>query len=242
MPYCDGAKCEIIPKIPEIKTQTLSFLKKHLLCKNIFAQPQQNYQKNSIFALRIYNNHIVNTHLTPFLVNIRGLKVGKHHLDFEINDPFFECFEYSTIKKGSLKVGVDIDRQTNLAYLRFDIVGSIQLPCDTCLVALDFAVDAQEKLIVKQAETKPPTTDYDDDDIAILPEDQSEIDLSAYIYEYIALQKQQRIACDDIDPKPCDPAYTDVLKKLAPPAQNPKIMEDATSNPAVWDKLKNLKF
>ena len=45
-------------------------------------------------------------------IPLSGLKEGRHTFDFEIGKEFFEEFEESEIKEGSLKAYVEMDKRS----------------------------------------------------------------------------------------------------------------------------------
>ena len=63
--------------------------------------------------------------LKQFSIPFTGLKIGKHQFDFEIDNAFFDAFEYSRVKKGSLKVDVELDKQETMLILQIHIAGTI---------------------------------------------------------------------------------------------------------------------
>ena len=62
--------------------------------------------------------------LKQFSVPFTGLKIGKHQFDFEIDNSFFDAFEYSLLKKGNLKAEVELDKQETMLILHFHIQGT----------------------------------------------------------------------------------------------------------------------
>ena len=68
--------------------------------------------------------------LKQFSVPFTGLKLGTHDFDFELDDRFFNAFEYSLIKSGSLKVNLELEKQETMLILRFKVTGTVNLDCD----------------------------------------------------------------------------------------------------------------
>ena len=60
-------------------------------------------------------------YLDQFIIPHYGLKPGWHHYDFEIEDAFFEAFEYSEIQTGQVTIGVDLEKQERMFILHFSI-------------------------------------------------------------------------------------------------------------------------
>ena len=153
--------------------------------------------------------------------------------DYEVNNSFFDAFEYSLVKNGDLKVSVELDKQETMLILNFKINGTVNLACDTCLSDFSTPVEIREKQIVKFAEDD---LESDDLEIIMLNKRESEIDISGLIYEYINVTVPYIINCDNVGKSPyCD---IEMLAKLESFSVQAKEKEDADPR---WDALKKLK-
>ena len=45
-----------------------------------------------------------------YILPIAGLSVGYHDFEFEIDDKFFENFEFSEVQKGCVKVNLNVEK------------------------------------------------------------------------------------------------------------------------------------
>ena len=122
-------------------------------------------------------------YLRQFVIPFSGLKTGEHLYSFDIEDKFFEHFEYSEIKEGKVQVDVVMDKQARMLVFNLGIHGTVKVPCDHCGEEYEQPVDGMEKLIVKFGDAHHEETD----EIFMITEDEHEIDLSQFIYEYIHL-------------------------------------------------------
>jgi len=122
-------------------------------------------------------------YLKHFIIPFSGLKLGNHTLNFEIEDKFFEHFEYSEIKKGRLHVDCLLDKQVRMMVLYFAIAGTVRIPCDRCAEEFDQPINGKQKLIVKFG------VDHheESEDILVITEKEHELDVSQFLYEYIHL-------------------------------------------------------
>lgn len=171
--------------------------------------------------------------LKQFSIPFTGLKIGKHLFDFEVNNSFFDAFEYSLVKTGDLKVELELDKQETMMILNFKISGNINLACDTCLSDFSTPLDITEKQIVKFAEDD---LESDDLEIIMLNKKESEIDVSELIYEYITVAVPYVVNCDNVGQTPyCD---LEMLAKLE--SFSAKTKESENADPR-WDALKKLK-
>jgi len=167
-------------------------------------------------------------YLKLFVIPFGGLKPGNHQFSYEIDDLFFEQFEYSEIKHGAINVSIDLEREEKMLVLHFSIEGAVEVNCDRCAVPFSFPVKGLETLIIKFGQ------DYheEDDEIQIIPEGENQLDVSPFIYEYIhlALPLKRVHPLNDKDESTCNPLMIKRLKELKPD----------NSNNSTWDVLKNL--
>jgi hypothetical protein len=43
-----------------------------------------------------------------------GLKLGKHHFEYQINNAFFEIFDYDEYQDSDIKVNVVLEKKSNV--------------------------------------------------------------------------------------------------------------------------------
>jgi len=67
------------------------------------------------------------------LLQFAGLSFGEHNFEYLIEDKFFEAFEKSEIKKGKIKVKLNLLKQSQMLVLEFEIGGTVRMECDICL-------------------------------------------------------------------------------------------------------------
>jgi len=174
--------------------------------------------------------------LKQFSIPFTGLKIGKHQFDFEIDNSFFEAYEYSLVKKGALKVEVELDKQETMLLLQIHVAGKIQLDCDKCLSEFSAPIDVQERQIVKFAEDD---LESDDLEIIMLSKKESSIDIAEILYEFITVSVPYIKICEqDGDGTKCDEEMIARLESLANPAQQE---EETTDSDPRWEALKKLK-
>ena len=168
-------------------------------------------------------------YLKQFVVPFSGLKVGNYTFTFEIDDRFFEHFEYSEISQGRIHVDVVLERQPRMMVFSFLIAGHVFIPCDRCGEMFSQPVDGEETLIVKYG----PEHEEESEDILVIKEDEHELDLSQYIYEYIHLLLPMRKVhgTDENGNSLCNP---DITSRIT-------YQEDQPEDDPRWDVLKKLK-
>ena len=175
--------------------------------------------------------------LKQFSIPFTGLKIGKHQFDFEIDNSFFEAFEYSLVKKGDLKVNVELDKQETMLLLQIHVAGTIKLDCDKCLSEFNAPINIQERQIVKFAEDD---LESDDLEIIMLNKRESELNVADLIYEFINVGVPYIKICEQNgDGQKCDQDMIDKLESLAVGSQNEEV-EEQDVDPR-WSALKKLK-
>ncbi len=172
--------------------------------------------------------------LNQFAIKFASLTPGTYTFDFEISDKFFENFEASEIQKARVDVVVEMEKQSRMLVLDFNVKGFVNVMCDRCLVDFDFPIESTQRLIVKYGPEKKEETD----EIITIPESDHEINVAQFIYEYIHLAlPPKRVHPDNEKGESlCD---AEIIKKLE--ALKSKESEKQDSDPR-WEALKQIKF
>lgn len=171
--------------------------------------------------------------LKQYSIPFTGLKIGQHQFNFEVDGRFFDEFEYSLVKNGSIKVELILEKQETLMVLDFHIVGSIQLNCDRCLADFPYQIDTKDRLIAKFSESEDLE---ESEEVLVLSKNDIEVDTSGFIYEMINLAAPYINLCSN--PGKLSSCDQEMLSKLAELSQE---QENNESNDPRWDALKNIK-
>ncbi|MEJ6980656.1 DUF177 domain-containing protein [Pedobacter sp. P351] len=174
--------------------------------------------------------------LQEYRIPFTGLKIGKHQFDFDIDDLFFNEFEYSLVKNGKLKVDMELDKQETMLILQFKIKGEIFSNCDFCLSDFPTVVNVDERQIVKFSDDE--NLEDNTDEIIVLGKNEHEINVSQLIYEYINLAVPLFNRCEDVgNTEFCD---KEVIEKLKALSAGKEEKENTDADPR-WEALKNIK-
>ncbi len=165
-----------------------------------------------------------------YTIGISGLKEGRHKFELKIGDKFFESFEESEIKEGSLITDIELEKRSSHMDLLIRISGKVKVCCDRCLEMFFYPLGCENRLLVKFGRK----IGGEDADIISLTADEHELDLQQHLYEYIHLALPiKRVHPDDTDGKStCDPS---MLKKLSE-----LLVEEEDENDPRWDELRKL--
>ncbi|MDQ6471419.1 DUF177 domain-containing protein [Flavobacterium sp. LHD-80] len=118
-----------------------------------------------------------------FLIPFVGLKLGKHHFEYQVNNKFFEDFEYNEFQSSDIKVSLVLDKKSTMLELDFKHKGTVNVPCDLTGEEFDLPIKGKMKLIVRFGEE----FNDENEELLILPHGEFEINVAQYIYEMIAL-------------------------------------------------------
>ena len=167
-------------------------------------------------------------------IPLSGLKEGRHTFDFDIWKEFFEEFEESEIKEGSLKAYIEMDKRSSHLDLLIRITGAVFISCDRCLEMFSRPLKCENRLLVKLGKS----LSVDDPDILSLTSDEHELELKQHLYEYIhlALPIKRVHPADKNGKSTCDPAMLKKLRELLVEEEG----EEKQNDPR-WDELKKLK-
>lgn len=173
--------------------------------------------------------------LKEFIIPFVGLKLGKHHFDYQIDKTFFEHFEYEDFNDVHVKTDLIFEKKSTLLELHFKISGTVNVNCDISNEPYNQKVKGTFDLVIKFGD------EYNDDyeDILIIPHGEYEINIAQYIYEMIILS----VPAKRLHPGIKDGTLqSDILKKLQ--ELSPKDIENKEKiseeiDPR-WNTLKKL--
>ncbi len=169
-----------------------------------------------------------------FLIPFIGLKLGKHHFEYQISKAFFEIFDYDEYQNSDIKVNVVLDKKSTLLELDFKHKGTVNVPCDLTGEDFDLPIKGKMKLIVRFGEE----FNNDNEELLILPHGEFEVNIAQYIYEMIVLS----VPFKRVHPGIKDGSLqTEALTKLNELTINEEKEENKEEDiDPRWDKLKKL--
>ncbi|MBK5195511.1 MAG: DUF177 domain-containing protein [Proteiniphilum sp.] len=181
-------------------------------------------------------------------ISLKNLSFGVHTYEYELDRKFFEAIDGDEVRKGNVSVIVTVKRTSSTFECNFDLNGVVQVPCTRCLDDMDQEVEAKNRLIVKFGQEYSEESD----EIVIIPEDEGEINIAWFLYEFIALS----IPIKHVHPAgECNRAVSSKFRKhravtadevgedevVADEEDFPDDEEEQTNDPR-WDRLKGLNI
>ena len=165
-------------------------------------------------------------------IDLKGLQEGLTTLEYTLDDTYFQEIESSEISAGQVHVKVEIRKTRMFWELMLHTEGLVTIPCNLCMDDMEQPIAADNRLVVKLGEEN-----NEDDELVIVDEDEGILDLSWYIYEFIALAIPIRHVHA---PGKCNAAMMKVLEEHSTDRSSDE--ESTTSVDPRWEILKNIKF
>ena len=156
-----------------------------------------------------------------FIIQIKGLKIGKYEYDFPIDGSFFSEFGNTQILDAEVDVKIIIERGGGWMNVTCIAEGELTVECDRCLDELDLPVDFTASMAVKFAKTDD---DPQSDEFLVVDPTDGELDLRQFIYDYICVNMPlQRVHPDG----ECNPV---MMEKLGGLGTDKRADEENNSN------------
>ena len=116
-------------------------------------------------------------------IDLKELAPGVHDFEFLLDNKFFADIDGTEVQKGKIKASVSVKSGAMMFELGFHLEGVAIVPCDRCLDDMEVPVDTHNRLVVKFGK------EYSEegDDIVIVPEEEGEINIAWFLYEFVAL-------------------------------------------------------
>ena len=141
--------------------------------------------------------------LKEYLISHAGLQEGEHVFEYNIRDSFFDVYKNNDVQGAELLVRVLFNKKKTHIEISFDIDGEIALNCDRCLDLFNEKVKIRQSVFIKFKDKGSDDNGSEDENLYVLPENQTEINLAEFIDELIAVNlPMRRIHPKDKDGKP----------------------------------------
>jgi uncharacterized metal-binding protein YceD (DUF177 family) len=170
-------------------------------------------------------------HLKEFNIQFVGLKEGSHLFEYEINNKFFEDFNYDEFESSSIKISLDFIKKSTLLELTFAAQGNVEVPCDVTNELYNQDVQGDFRLVVNFG----PEFNDDNEELLILPHEAYEFNVAQFIYELIVLS----VPSKRVHPKVLDGTMNSEALNKFEELEIKEVKTVEKTDPR-WDKLKNL--
>jgi uncharacterized metal-binding protein YceD (DUF177 family) len=175
---------------------------------------------------------VVMKNLKTYLIQFSGLKIGKHQFDYQLDNSFFEHFNYDDFNAVNIKVDLILEKKSTMLELNFKHKGIVNVPCDLTNEPFDLPVKGKLKLIVNFGDS----FNDENEELLILPHGEFQVDVSQYIYEMVVLSVPFKRIHPGVKDGTLKTDVLDKLDKLSPKEEN---KEEENIDPR-WENLKKL--
>jgi uncharacterized metal-binding protein YceD (DUF177 family) len=168
-----------------------------------------------------------------FTIPFVGLKVGEHAYNFEINNTFFEHFEYDEFNEAKLHLDVLLNKKNTMLEFTLSFEGAVNVNCDTTNEPFDQEVEGTYHFVVNFG----AEFNNENEDLLILPHGSYEVNIQQFIYESIVLAMPTRRIHPGVEDGTLQSEILNKLEELSPKLENET--EEKSTDPR-WDDLKKL--
>jgi len=118
-----------------------------------------------------------------YKVDLKNMQQDVQICEYLLDSLFFTNIGSEDIQKGRVNARLTISKKGGAFDLSFTFSGVVVVPCDRCLDDMDLPIETTAHLIVKFGK------DYaeESDEIVVIPEVEGKINLTWFLYEFIAL-------------------------------------------------------
>ena len=168
--------------------------------------------------------------IESFKIDLKALPQGLSSYEYKLDNEYFEAIDAPDVQRGELSCSLSVNRTDDFYELNFHTEGVIHIPCDICLDDMDVDICTDDRLVAKFGE------DYsEDDDLVTVAENEGILDVSWFIYEFIALN----IPIKHVHaPGKCNPAMIEMLQEHSAARSGE---EEETAVDPRWAALLKLK-
>ena len=172
--------------------------------------------------------------LKEFIIPFVGLKIGKHHFEYKVEQKFFEHFEYEDFNDVNINVDLELEKKATLLELHFKISGWVNVNCDLTNEPYNQTIENEFDLVVNFGDI------YNDEhiDILIVPHGTYEISIQQYIYELTILAVPIKRVHPGVEDGTLDSELLEKLEELSPGLKENKEKEEDID--PRWNTLKKL--
>lgn len=140
-----------------------------------------------------------------YRIDLKAMQADSDTYEFLLDNLFFVNIDGPEVQKGKVNVVLTVKKTSRSFELTFQTEGIVMVPCDRCLDEMELPINTTDKLLVKFGK------EYGEDgDVIIIPEDEGDINVAWFMYEFIALSIPMKHVHA---PGKCNKAMTGKLSK-----------------------------
>ncbi len=171
--------------------------------------------------------------LTKYNIAFKGLALGVHEFDYQVDRDFFDYFAGGIAEDGDVSVKVKLEKQSSFMALWFYVKGVVKIQCDRCLDPFSQPIEGENSLYVKYGEENFE----DGDDVIWVAPNEHQLNVGKMIYDFIILSIPIRQVHPD-DEGGNSLCNSKMLEKLNNLSVDPTQSGEKTDSR--WDDLRKL--
>ena len=171
--------------------------------------------------------------MKEYTIPFVGLKTGQHKYNFNLDQKFFEHFEYEEFHQVKIKVDVVLDKKPNMLEIGLFFDGSVAVSCDRTNEPFDLPLNGTYHFVVKFGEQR----DDMQDELVILPHGAYQVTIQQQIYESIVLALPSKRIHPGIAEGTLKSDVLEQLEALKPKGAQPNQTDEVDPR---WNDLKKL--
>lgn len=177
--------------------------------------------------------------LKAFNIKFVSLPLGENEFDYQLDNSFFEVFDYREFSQVNLKVDLRLFKKNTGMELFFKIKGTVGLACDLTQMPFEHPLSTNTELLVKFGEA------YDDtnDEVLILPQGEHTLNIAQIIYESVVLAVPLKRVHPDVESGKVKPeiyGFKNLITEENIEEENEETQQSDDKTDPRWDKLKDL--
>ncbi|MEG1563216.1 MAG: DUF177 domain-containing protein [Bacteroides sp.] len=141
-----------------------------------------------------------------YKIDLKGMQADSAKYEFVLDNLYFSHIDGPEVQKGKVKVDLTVKRTSRSYELSFLTDGIVWVPCDRCTDEMEQPINSSDKLLVKFGAAYAE----EGDNMIIIPEEEGEINVAWFMYEFIALAIPMKHVHA---PGKCNKAVTSKLSK-----------------------------
>lgn len=165
-----------------------------------------------------------------------GLKLGTHHFDYQLEQKFFDLFDFTEMEDPQLNVDVVFEKLNNMLELDFTLNGSYTALCDVTGKEFNLPISNTFHLVVKFGDEFNDTND----EVLILPFGSYEVNIAQPLYELAVLAIPAKKIHPDVENDSLDEDTQNLINKYSADREPEEGDEKENETDPRWDKLKDL--
>jgi len=146
--------------------------------------------------------------LKQFSIPLKGMKIGLHEYNFEIDSSFFLEFDNTSFSNCSFLAKLILDRKSDHLKAEIFIEGTIQIDCDRCTDNIAYPFNIESDYLIKYSEEEKI-----DIDVVFIHPESPDYNCAKVLYDTILLARPISMTCDEVVDKSCNELVIKVLHK-----------------------------